>query len=127
MACNSNILGNTFFSFVGPFNLPGYAKDRMITIVFPRGLKEGNTVLTYWQWDADAKGNKNKDCNLKGVIEVIGKDVNSPYIRFYKGEHYYWFDGNMNVMGNSIEMNLVMHDPKETCLDNFKAKLHHTK
>ena len=126
MAGRGNIFGNEHYSFVGHINWYEYAKDRIITIVFPQGLKEGNTVLTYWQWDVDAKGNKNIACPLKGVIDEIGKDLSSPYIRFFKGEHYYWFEGNMNVMDNSIEMNLVMHDPTPTCKNEFQAKLHHT-
>ena len=55
MAVCENIFNKSFLCFTGIFNWFDNANDCMITIVFPRGLKVNETVLTYWQWDKDSR------------------------------------------------------------------------
>ena len=125
MATEDNLFGTNFLSFIGKLDWYEYAKDCMITIVFPQGLKEGNSVLAYWQWDVDAKGNHSL-VSLKGKLDVLGKEVNSPYLRFFKGDTYYWFDGNIEIVKEDATINLVMHNPTDSGLSHFQVKLHHT-
>ena len=95
MAVSEGILFNkSFLCFTGIFNWLQNANDCMITIIFPRGLKVNETVLTYWQWDKDSLGNHSKE-ELKGSINVLAKDSDPPFIRFSKGNTYYWFEGEI--------------------------------
>ena len=68
-----DIFNQSFLCLAGNFNWFNNANDCMITIVFPRGLKVNETVLTYWQWDRDSLGNRSKE-ELKGSINILAKD-----------------------------------------------------
>ena len=123
IAIRDNLFQNSFLIFTGIFNWLPYAKDCMITIVFPSGLREKAPALAYWQWDADAKGMHSK-AEYQGVIDVLRRSSDQHYIRFFKGS-YYFFEGQISNPENRI--NLTMWNEIQTDRDDFKVVLSFSK
>ncbi|KAI6658469.1 hypothetical protein LOD99_15269 [Oopsacas minuta] len=118
-----SLFQKSFLSFTGKFNWLHFAKDCMITIVFPAGLRENQHVLAYWQWDVDAKGMHSK-AEPKGVIDVLGKSTKPPYIRFFK-DNYYWFEGE--ILDSEKVINLTMWDKTQKTRSSFQVALSFSK
>ena len=122
-AIRDSLFQKSFLSFTGKFDWLHHAKDCMITVVFPSGLKENAPALAYWQWDTDAKGMHSK-AEPKGVIDVLGLSSNPPYIRFFKGR-YYFFEGQISDSERVI--NLTMWDETQKNRSDFQVALSFSK
>ena len=123
MAASKTISEEQFVTFVGKFDWFDYAKNCMVTFVFPQGLKENCTALAYWQWDKDSDG-KHSLATMQGSIFIL-KDS---YIRFFNADaNYYYFDGTVIVEGETASMDLRMHNPGGESSSEFKATLNYKK
>ena len=123
IAIRDGLFQKSFLSFTGKFNWLPYAKDCMITVVFPSGLRENAPALAYWQWDTDAKGMHSK-AEPQGVIDVLGRSSDQPYIRFFKGS-YYFFEGQISDSEKVI--NLTMWNESQNNRNDFQVVLSFSK
>ena len=107
--------------FVGKFTWYDYAKDCMVTFIFPKGLKENCPTLAYWQWDVDNSGNHS-------IVQHHGSifTIKDSYIRFFCPEgNYYYFDGKIIVGGETASMDLRMNNPSGESSSEFKVTLNY--
>ena len=124
VAKSDSLFRQSFLCFTGIFNWLHYARDCMITLIFPNGLKANEPVLAYWQWDKDANG-KHSKAELKGTINVLGQESNPPFIRILKGNSYYWFEGE--IFEGEKTMKLVMWDEPHKEKSEFQVGLSYSK
>ena len=103
-----DLFGDQVVTFYGKYDWYTYAKDCMITFVFPGGIVEKKPALAYWQWDQDTEGN-HSTCALRGTIDVVSTHGETKYIYF--NFSYYWFDGTIKAEHDLYAMDLVMRNP----------------
>ena len=124
VAKQDSLFQKSFLCFTGIFNWLHYAKNCMITLIFPSGLRANEPALAYWQWDVDANG-KHSKVEMKGTINVVGKESNPPFIRILKGDTFHWFEGE--ILEGEKSMNLIMWDEGHKDKSQFQVVLSYSK
>ncbi|KAL7276572.1 hypothetical protein RUND412_000414 [Rhizina undulata] len=110
------------YIYYGKFDWFGYAKNELITIVFPGAFALNDPVCVYWQWTVDYEKKEKTNCVKQGVINSVSKVGNEYNIGFLQ-DGYYKFEARVGNDGNVLEVTMTRDKGDKDNRTTFKVDL----
>jgi hypothetical protein len=95
--------------YTGKLSWFNYAVNEMITIIVaPPGLESGSSILAFWQWTSNSKGEEKAPAVVQGKINSVLDSGDTRTVNFFQ-EEYYKFSAKVSQESGDV-MTLTMRN-----------------